>query len=355
MRSFLTDKQEPMRESKLISSFTSVRKSETVAEYGTNSAVRVSPATTPFPTKTAPVGMLPITPTATVGGVIFNNVTMEETVSLILLMVQKGDSAQHIVTGNLDHLFMLQRDASLRRIYETAALALPDGAPIVWLSRLKDRTLAAKQEPLQERVTGSDLFWELARASHKTGLRLFFLGGLPSAAEAAAKVVLSRYPKAQICGAYCPPFETFATEGERAKIGNLIRDAAPDVLLVGLGAPKQEKWIMANKERLGVPVSIGVGGTFEMAAGVVRRAPRSFQKFGMEWAYRLLQDPSRLWRRYLRDDLPFLAQTAGRMVLGLSHPVPSAVPVSASAPASGTETTFGSALLSASPKVITEL
>ena len=280
-------------------------------------------------------GQPPQTPTATVGGIVFNNVTMEETVSLILLMVQKGDSARHIVTGNLDHLFMLQRDAAFREIYRTAALALPDGAPIVWLSHLKDRGLKnEEQQPLRERVAGSDLFWELAKVSQKTGLRLFFLGGVPGAADAAAEIIRSRYPKAQICGTYCPPFETFETDAEQAKIRDIIHEAAPDVLLVGLGAPKQEKWIAANKHHLGVPVSIGVGGSFEMAAGIVQRAPLSVQKYGMEWAYRLVQDPARLWRRYLRDDLPFLALTALRMALGLPHPVPAEEPkLRATAPA----------------------
>jgi N-acetylglucosaminyldiphosphoundecaprenol N-acetyl-beta-D-mannosaminyltransferase len=165
----------------------------------------------------------------------------------------------------------------------------------------------------------------LAKASQKTGLRLFFLGGVPGAADAAAEIIRTRYPKAQICGTYCPPFETFSTDAEQTKIAEIVRQAAPDVLLVGLGAPKQEKWIVANKHRLGVPVSIGVGGSFEMAAGIVQRAPLHVQKVGMEWAYRLVQDPSRLWRRYLRDDLPFLALTVLRMMLGLPHPVPTPV------------------------------
>lgn len=322
-----------MRESKFVSSFAVAPKVGIPGREGFDTAFNapgtVPPARLRAPLMT-PVPMTPMTPTTIVGGVAFNNITMEETVSLILLMVQKGDSARHIVTGNLDHLFMLQRDAAFRRIYETAALALPDGAPIVWLSRMTDRTVSARQKPLQERVAGSDLFWELAQASQKTGLRLFFLGGVPGSAEAAAEMVRRRYPKAQICGTYCPPFETFSTEAEQSRIADIIHEAAPDVLLVGLGAPKQEKWIMANKERLGVPVSIGVGGTFEMAAGIVQRAPAHLQKFGMEWAYRLVQDPSRLWRRYLRDDLPFLARTALRIALGLPHPVPSpeAPPVS---------------------------
>jgi N-acetylglucosaminyldiphosphoundecaprenol N-acetyl-beta-D-mannosaminyltransferase len=224
-------------------------------------------------------------------------------------MVQKGDSPQHICTGNLDHLYLLEQDAEFRHTYDTAALVLADGMPIVWLSRLQH---LASREQLQERVTGSDLFWELARASQTTGLRLFYLGGKPGAADGAMQEVKRRFPGAQIVGTYCPPFDTFGTEEEQGRIRQMIRAAEPDVLLVGLGAPKQEKWIVANKSRLGVPVSIGVGGTFEMASGQVKRAPRAFQRVGMEWAYRLVQDPRRLYRRYLCNDLPFLLRIVTR-------------------------------------------
>jgi N-acetylglucosaminyldiphosphoundecaprenol N-acetyl-beta-D-mannosaminyltransferase len=244
-----------------------------------------------------------IAPTTTVADVAFSNVTMRETVNLIRLIVQKGNSPEHICTGNLDHLYQLQRDPEFRRSYETAALVLPDGMPIVWMSHLSRQS---DQSPLQERVAGSDLFWELVEASASSGLRLFFLGGAPGSAEKACEVAQERFPGCHISGVYCPPYETFNTPEEQAHIERLIREAAPDVLLVGLGAPKQEKWILANKARLGVPVSVGVGGTFEMAAGVVRRAPSWMQRSGMEWVFRLSQDPNRLWRRYLCNDLPFL-------------------------------------------------
>ncbi|MFM7322402.1 MAG: WecB/TagA/CpsF family glycosyltransferase, partial [Armatimonadota bacterium] len=252
-----------------------------------------------------------IVPTCTVADVAFSNVTMMETVALIHLIVQKGSRPHHICTGNMDHLFLLQQDEEFRRSYETASLVLADGMPIVWMSGV---ARGGRVRPLKERVAGSDLFWELVQASAGSGLRLYFLGGAPGAADEAKAKAERRFPGCHIVGTYCPPKETFGTDREQEKIVRQIREAAPDVLLVGLGAPKQEKWILRNKARLGVPVSIGVGGTFEMAAGRVRRAPVWMRRVGMEWAYRMVQDPGRLARRYLGNDLPFLV-TAMRSTL----------------------------------------
>ena len=256
-------------------------------------------------TEYGPAGL---TGSVTVAGVRFDNVTMEEAVSRIVRLVQKADQPQYICTGNLDHLAMLQKDKEFRAIYDKAALSLADGMPIVWLSRLAARRGAAAV-PLKERVAGSDLFWELGRASAHTGLRIFLMGGMPGAAERAAAVLKERHPGAVICGIYCPPFETFNTPQEQETIEQMIREACPDVLLVGLGAPKQEKWIAAHKDAVGVPVCIGVGGSFEMAAGMVKRAPAWAQRMGLEWVCRLAQDPRRLTHRYLGRDLPFLATT----------------------------------------------
>lgn len=239
-----------------------------------------------------------------VAGIRFDNVTMEETVEWILRRVRDRGTADCICTGNLDHLVMLQYDVEFREIYERSGLVLPDGTPVVWLSRL------CAGGPLRERVAGSDLFWELTRASAEHGLRLYFLGGAPGSADRAAEAVAKKYPQAQICGTYCPPFKTFATEEEQERIREKIRAAQPDVLLVGLGAPKQEKWIAANKDLLQVPVSVGVGGSFEMAAGLLRRAPKWMHSLGMEWCYRLMQEPRRLAKRYLLCDLPFLVGMA---------------------------------------------
>jgi N-acetylglucosaminyldiphosphoundecaprenol N-acetyl-beta-D-mannosaminyltransferase len=252
----------------------------------------------------------------TVANVGFHNVTMEEAVTCIVQMAQKTEKPRYVCTGNLDHLVTLDRDPEFRAIYEDAALTLADGKPVVLLSYLSGGT------PLRERVTGSDLFWELARASAATGLRLFFLGGAEGAADKAKDAVLQRYPAAVVCGTYCPPFALFDTEAEQSRIREQVRAAEADILLVGFGAPKQEKWIAANKDLLSVPVSIGVGGTFEMAGGLVRRAPVWMQDAGLEWAYRFLQEPTRLWERYFMRDLPFLVALLWRTAISRQNPKP---------------------------------
>lgn len=258
-----------------------------------------------------------IVSTVTVGDVPFSRVTMQETTALILLMIQKSNVPHHVVTGNLDHLYRLQSDVEFKSAYEGASLVLADGMPIVWLSRIL--RLNGSDE-LAERVAGSDLFWELGRISQSHGIRIFLLGGVEGAADGAKEALEKAYPGCDICGTYCPPFETFNTQEEQDEILRRVRAASPDVLLVAFGAPKQEKWILANKHRLGVPVSIGVGGSFEMACGIARRAPKIYQQLGLEWAYRLMQDPARLYDRYVRHDLPFLAtllvKTIGDVMTG---------------------------------------
>lgn len=238
-----------------------------------------------------------------VGDALFSAVSMQDAIALISLLIQKGSAPHHIVTGNLDHLYRLERDEEFRDVYRSASLVLPDGMPVVWLSRLFRR---AGQSGLPERVAGSDLLFELAKHSSLTGIRLFLLGGAPGAADGTRAVLEQRFPGCQICGTYCPPKETFDTVEEQEHIRKIVRAANPDVLLVALGAPKQEKWIFRNKYVLGVPVSMGVGGSFEMASGTVARAPKWLQQLGMEWAFRLSQDPKRLWKRYVGNDLPFL-------------------------------------------------
>lgn len=269
---------------------------------------------------------------AIIGNTRFDNVTMTEAVERILQLVHKADLPQHVCTGNLDHLALLRQDPAFREVYASAALVLADGMPILWLSRLRPDT-----PPLVERVAGSDLLVELCRASAWTGLRLFFLGGYPGAAAAAADALRERFPGVQICGTYCPPKERFDTVEEQEHIAQQLRAASPDVLLVGLGAPKQEKWIARYKRGLGVPVSIGVGGSFEMAAGMVRRAPRGVQRLGLEWAWRLMQDPKRLYKRYVCRDMPLLAELlveAAALRLGLKKPtvVPPRAPLPESRP-----------------------
>jgi N-acetylglucosaminyldiphosphoundecaprenol N-acetyl-beta-D-mannosaminyltransferase len=244
-----------------------------------------------------------------IDGITLDRVTMPEAVARILDMAVARDRPRYICTCNLDHLVILSRDREFRDVYRGASLTLADGAPVVWLSRL---AALNPSDVLPARVAGSDLFWELAKASSENGVRLFFLGGVPGAAAKAAVAAATRYFGTNVCGVYCPPVESFATAQEQERIRAVVHAARPDILLVAFGAPKQEKWIAANKDTLDVPVSIGVGGSFEMAAGIVKRAPLWVQDIGLEWFYRFSREPRRLFARYFLDDLPYFVRAAAR-------------------------------------------
>src|SRR3954453_962943 len=189
-----------------------------------------------------------------IDGLLFDDVTMEEATARIVELAKMRDRPRFVCTGNLDHLAIAAADREFKAAYDAADLVVADGAPVIWLSRLGGT-------PLKERVAGSDLFWTLGRASADEGVTLFFLGGVEGAADAAKAELERRYPGTKIIGTYCPPFKTFASQEEQDKIRDVVHAAKPDILLVAFGAPKQEKWIAANRDRLGVPIAIGVDGS----------------------------------------------------------------------------------------------
>jgi N-acetylglucosaminyldiphosphoundecaprenol N-acetyl-beta-D-mannosaminyltransferase len=242
-----------------------------------------------------------------IDGLLFDDVTMDEATQRIVELAKLRDKPRYVCTGNLDHLALAAQDEEFRRAYENADFVVADGAPVVWLAKLGGT-------PLKERVAGSDLFWTLGKASAESGITLFFLGGAPGAAEKAKAELEKRHPGAKVAGMYCPPFETFNTAEEQERIASEVKKANPDVLLVAFGAPKQEKWIAKNKDKLGVPIAIGVGGSFEMAAGMLQRAPVWMQRVGLEWFYRFAQEPRRLYQRYIVRDIPHLGKAAVRTV-----------------------------------------
>ena len=236
-------------------------------------------------------------------GVLIDRTCIAETVPLIRAFLNDRRPRQ-IVTVNLDFLAIAARDPEFRATINQADLAVADGMPLVWLSHLLGL-------PLAERVTGNDLVDQCCRVAAERGGSVFLLGAAPGVASKAASHMRQRYPGLKIAGAYSPPFGPLSAE-EDQKIVAMIRAARPDVLFVALGAPCQDRWIADHREQLGVPVSIGVGCVLDVLAGVVNRAPAWMQRAGLEWSYRLLQEPSRLWRRYFVDDLPML----GRLTLG---------------------------------------
>jgi len=229
-------------------------------------------------------------------GVRIDNVSRAEAMERISDLVRARRPAL-VVTPNVDHLVNLQADPEFREIYSRAALVLTDGVPLLWAARFLGT-------PIREKISGSFIFDGLCQLAAERQFRVFFLGGRAGAAARAAEIMCRRYPALQV-GVYCPPFGFERDPVESARIDEALVRARPDILFVGLGAPKQEKWASRNSERLGIPVTIGVGITFEYTAGIVRRAPMWMQRLGLEWSYRLAMEPARLWRRYLLKDPKF--------------------------------------------------
>lgn len=224
-----------------------------------------------------------------------------------LLELARGNRPTYAVTANVDHLIRYREHPDLRPIYDQADVVVADGMPLVWGSRLLGT-------PLPERVAGSDLFPALCAHAAELGLSVFLLGGAPGSAESAADRLVERYPALRIADTYCPPYGFENDPEECKRIVAVIRAAEPDILFVGLGSPKQEKWIVANKQACGARLSIGVGISFSFACGQVKRAPRWMQRAGLEWLHRLLQEPKRLAKRYLFDAVTFLPLLLGGII-----------------------------------------
>lgn len=225
-------------------------------------------------------------------GVPFDPVTMDSAIARIAGLVAAGRPA-YVVTPNVDFLVQARRDAELRRILVEAHLVLCDGQPLVWASRWLGN-------PLPERVAGADLVPRCLALAAQRGWRLFLLGATPESNARAVGRLRERHPGLVIAGHYSPPFRPL-DEMNHEEIARRIRAARPEVVLVSFGCPKQEKWMARNYQALGGPVCLGVGATIDFLAGQVRRAPGWMQRTGLEWTYRLAQEPRRLFRRYAGD------------------------------------------------------
>ena len=229
-------------------------------------------------------------------GVRINTYTKSQVFSIVESFIRSRKP--HLIwTTNVDHLIKLTRDGKFRDIYEAANLVLADGMPLVWVSRLFGRSIP-------ERVTGIDFLEQFAPIAAKKGYTYFFLGGNEAILNKAKAVLQNKHPNLRIFS-YSPSYSKRWPKKENRAIVAAIKKARPDILFVGVGAPKQEKWIYRNWQKFHVPVAMGVGGAFEMVAGVKKRAPDWMQNAGLEWFYRFLQDPRHLWKRYFMEALQF--------------------------------------------------
>jgi N-acetylglucosaminyldiphosphoundecaprenol N-acetyl-beta-D-mannosaminyltransferase len=207
---------------------------------------------------------------------------------------------QYVCVTGVHGVMESRRDPDLQRIHNRAGLVTPDGMPLVWLARRAGF-------PWVNRVYGPDLLLACCEASRQHGYRHFFYGGGPGVPERLAERLVARFPGLQVAGTNSPPFRSLLPEEDTA-IVEQINAAAPDIVWVGLSTPKQERWMDAHRPRLEAPVLIGVGAAFDFHAGTKRQAPRWMQRSGLEWLFRLSQEPRRLWRRYSYNNTRFVIE-----------------------------------------------
>ena len=227
-----------------------------------------------------------------------DNLTATEAKRIIDKYLQDG-KIHYIVTPNTDIVVKMQDDEELRYICGQADLILTDGQILVKLSRILGQCI-------KERVCMTDFIWHICDLAVEKKYKVFLFGGKSSTLITATENIKKKYPRLNIVGTYSPPFgfETKATQLEKAN--KIIRESNADILIVFLGCPKQEKFIYYNKEKYRVPVSITMGGCVDFMAGNVKRAPIWMQDIGLEWFYRFLQEPKRLFKRYFIDDMRIL-------------------------------------------------
>ena len=223
-----------------------------------------------------------------------DNLSMEETLQKVEGFIKDGRPQQHVVV-NVDKLVKASRDAELRRIINECALVNVDGMPVVWASRLLGNGL-------KERVAGIDLYEALMRRSAELGWRVFLLGAREEVVSAVKVIYERRYPGLMVAGYR----NGYWNAEEEPRVVEQIKASRPDLLFVAISSPKKEQFLGRYQAEMKVPFAMGVGGTFDVAAGKVKRAPLWMQKSGLEWFFRFLQEPRRMFKRYFVDDFAFL-------------------------------------------------
>lgn len=228
-----------------------------------------------------------------------NNVTMDEALLEIERMISNKQKS-YVVAVNVDVVVKMETDEYLKSITDEAALTLVDGMPLLWIAKLYGA-------PVKEKISGSDIVPRLCEMSAQKGYSIFIIGGKKGIAEKAKSALESDMPGIKIVGTYAPPFGFEKSNDELAKINEMISRAHPDILIACFGCPKQEKWIYENYLNYDAKVSVCAGATVDFLAGNVSRAPKWMSECGLEWFYRFMQEPTRLFRRYFIDDMKIIS------------------------------------------------
>jgi len=226
-------------------------------------------------------------------GCFIDNLSMEETLQKIEGFIRSGRPHQHVAV-NVDKLRKASKDPELRRIINECALISVDGVPVVWASRLLGK-------PLKERVAGVDLFDSLVKRAAEKGWRVFFLGAEEAIVQGVKRLYENRLPGLQVAGVR----NGYWRAEEEAKVVKLIADSRPDLLFVAISSPKKELFLGRYQAEMKVPFAMGVGGSFDVVVGKLKRAPVWMRRCGLEWFFRFLQEPRRMFKRYFIDDTYF--------------------------------------------------
>lgn len=228
-----------------------------------------------------------------------DNLNMHETLMAIDRII-KEDRNAYVVTPNVDHIVQLETDKELQDVYKNASLILTDGKPLIWISKWYGT-------PIKEKISGSDLFPKICKMAARKGYKMFFLGAAEGVAAKAAENLKNKYKNLEVVGTYSPPYGFENNKDELKRIRDMITEVKPHILIVGLGCPKQEKFMYNHCKELNVPISFGLGASFDFEAGRIKRAPKWMADHGLEWLFRITQDPKRLAKRYLVDDKKIIA------------------------------------------------
>jgi len=213
-------------------------------------------------------------------------------VSEVEKQIQKKDPAVYVTLMSANNLVNAQRDSYFKKVSNSAFLALPDGMPLVWISRLKGA------KAIKKRTCGRTFMHTFFENTFKKGYRHFFYGGKEGVAEQLKAVFENKFPGVKITETYCPPFGKLSEEEDK-KACRAINSSGADIVWVGLSTPKQEIWMYEHRDKLNASILIGVGAAFDFHAGNLKEAPEFMQNAGLEWLFRLLVEPRRLWKRYL--------------------------------------------------------
>lgn len=237
-------------------------------------------------------------PSFSVLGVRINAVQILDVISRFEAWIQQRRTVHFVAVCNVHMVMEARENPDFLEMLNSSGLTVPDGKPLIWLGRYRGFDL-------QRRVYGPDLFQDFLAATNARGYRHFFYGGHPEVTQRMVDNIRQRYPAIQIAGYYSPPFRPL-TAKEDSDVVTMINASHADILWIGLGCPKQEIWMYRHRERLDVPVMAGVGQAFNIVAGSLKQAPPWMREHGLEWLFRLLMEPRRLWKRYLIYNTKFL-------------------------------------------------